>query len=395
MLPLRVPCAPSHLSVPSPCLGAWLRFAALTLALGLIAAPPSAHANPSDRPAAQSPPPLPAATESSAPQRGPVGGITEDELKQMLVGKHLYLRGNYLDNSLSFNVHGGLIGHSPQGSYTLCGVEITKVRLGTHTLQIEGIRYGLHFLGALPSENLSNDVDWVRITRKKKVLRISIDRERVVKPKKIKHERSRHADQPPTPVAATPPSVQADSTNAVTTSPAHAAMVLRQALDHVFAQSIDARMIAAMPHFWRLYYQAAAVHRDFRPTNSAVESQDSVDRKAKLLSIVDPGSNQYAQTSGVAGMALYNVVVGPDGKAQEIAVARPIGFGLDKDAISAIRKAKFQPALKDGKPVPVLLNLVVEFRIYSKLTSTPALPGAAHKSAQPSMPGPYSVDDDR
>ena len=52
------------------------------------------------------------------------GSITEEELRKQLVGKELYLRGGYLDNTLSFNEHGELIGHSPQGSYTLSGIQI-------------------------------------------------------------------------------------------------------------------------------------------------------------------------------------------------------------------------------------------------------------------------------
>ena len=40
-----------------------------------------------------------------------------------------------------------LVGHSPQGSYTLSAVEIDKVRLTKHKVELEGARYGLHFLG--------------------------------------------------------------------------------------------------------------------------------------------------------------------------------------------------------------------------------------------------------
>jgi hypothetical protein len=84
-------------------------------------------------------------------------------------------------------------------------------------------------------------------------------------------------------------------------------------------------------------------------------------------------------------------VVGPDGKAQEIDVGRPIGFGLDESAVAAIRKASFQPAVLDGKPVPVLLDLVVQFRIFSKRTSVVAPREANDKPAEPVLPGPYSV----
>jgi hypothetical protein len=84
-------------------------------------------------------------------------------------------------------------------------------------------------------------------------------------------------------------------------------------------------------------------------------------------------------------------VVGADGKPGEIAVARPIGFGLDESAVDSIRKATFEPAVKDGKPVPVLLNMVVEFRIYSKRTEVASNSAPEQASAAPVLPGPYSV----
>jgi TonB family protein len=119
--------------------------------------------------------------------------------------------------------------------------------------------------------------------------------------------------------------------------------------------------------------------------------QDTVDQKAKLLTNFEPPSNQFAQDNGVAGMALYHVIIGAGGKPEQIVVARPIGFGLDENAVEAIRNAKFEPAIKDGKPVPVLLDLVVQFRIYSKRTAVPSAPGTSAGASGPVSPGPYSV----
>ena len=73
---------------------------------------------------------------------------------------------------------------------------------------------------------------------------------------------------------------------------------------------------------------------------------------------------------------------------------RPIGFGLDENAVAAIRKASFAPALKGGRPVPVLLDLLVQFRIYSKRTGATDQEDGAHATLSepqaPSLPGPYS-----
>lgn len=353
----------------------------------------------------------------------PGGGsaeVTEDQLKQMLVGKDLFLRGGYLGDSISFNADGRLNGHAPFGSYTLCSVRIDKVHLSKHKVELEGARYGLHFLGALPYEDPTKAVDRVRLTPKKKVLKLTIDRETVVKAKQVKGPKpakgaghsgkggstaavaqsaqaapveTGDADQASAQSAATRetglPAGKPDANT--TTSPAQARSKLVEALNNVFAPGVDERLTAHMPKFWKLYYQAVEAKSDYVPADPAVMRQTTVDEKAKLTSTFEPESNEFAQAAGVAGMALYHVVVGPDGKPGEIAVARPIGFGLDENAVASIRKASFSPALKDGKPVAVLLDLVVQFRIYSKRTSVLGTPDTPERAAERKSPGPYSV----
>jgi TonB family protein len=368
--------------------------------------------------------PQPTAATPAAPQASAQGeaetpqasGITEEELKQMLVGKALYLRGGYLDNALAFDEHGRIIGHSAQGSYTLSAFQIDRVRLTKHKVELEGGRYGLHFVGQLAYEDPTKGVDRVRITPKKKIVKITIDREIVMKPKKNKGAGKQkrgessepaqgaasvsaepaevsEADQLKASIDATPAAERPADPRSVTTttSPAHARLVLRGALDQIFASGLDERMMAAMPGFWKLYYQAVAERADYRPKDPGIFRQNTVDRKARLLSTFEPDSNEFAQANGVAGMALYHTVIGTDGKPQEIAVGRPIGFGLDENAVAAIRKASFEPAMKDGRPVPVLLDLVVQFRIFSQRTAAHGEAEPAEKVSAPALPGPYSL----
>jgi TonB family protein len=360
----------------------------------------------------------------------------------MLVGKALYLRGGYLDNTLSFDEHGRLIGHSPQGSYTLCAIQIDRVRVTKHKVTLEGARYGLHFLGQLASDDPSSAYDRVRITPKKKVVKITIDREMVVKPKKEKEKgkgakagkepttdkestpgnekdrKNRHvkrsaapaaeqaqpalpqgtdemseADQLKASIAATPAEERPADPKSVTTttSPEHATRMLKEALENVFAQGIDERMKTSLPDYWKLYYQAMDTKTDYRPKDPSVLRQSQVDQKARLLTQFAPDSNELAQANGIADMAQYHAVVGPDGTVGEVVVSRPIGFGLDENAVEAIKKAKFSPAILDGKPVAVMLNLNVSFRIFSKMTNVHPPPEPADKPAEPILPGPYSV----
>ncbi len=355
----------------------------------------TASAQPPTPPQASAAPRVSEDTVAAASAPAPSERVTEDSLKQQFAGKTIYLRGGYLDNSLSFDEHGLLMGHSPQGSYTLSLVQIDKVNLTKHKVELVGVRYGLHFLGALPNEDAMNAVDRVRITPKKKVVRITIDRELVVSPKKKKAKDDAKLPSALDEGTAIPPALEVEHSGnqnvTTTTSPAHAAKMLNDALAQVFAQGLDDQMIASMPDFWKLYYRSAAAHTDFRPSNPGVYSQNAVDQKAKLLSKIEPPSNDYAQTNGVAGMALYHAVIDADGKPQEIVVGRPIGFGLDENAVETIKKVGFQPALKDGKPVSVQLDLVVQFRIYSKRTQQPGDPEVADKPAGTPLPGPYSL----
>jgi outer membrane biosynthesis protein TonB len=340
------------------------------------------------------------------------GEIKDDQLRQLLVGKTLYLRAGYQDNNLEFDEHGKLQGHSAQGSFTLSQIQINKVKLSKHKLELVGDRYALHFLGAAPYEDPTAATDRVKITPKKKSVRISFVREEVEKPKKkdksdnkkqkhhAKSEETASANRASTAgsdisdstSSPAPSDHTSDKKGAIAASEAQASQLLLSTLDSVFSVGVDQRMIASMPEFWKLYYQAAHEKSDYKPTDPGVLRESTVDQKAKLISAIDPPSNEFAQANGVAGMALYHAVVGSDGKVEEVIAGRPIGFGLDESAEQTIRKATFQPAVKDGKPVPVALDLVVSFRIYSKRTSQPAPTDASQKQGAPVLPGPYTVE---
>ncbi len=367
--------------------------------------------------AAPSAPPAPATAlsqQAPASQTPIPGEITEDYVKQMLVGKQLFLRGGYLGDSLSFNEFGDPTGTPAIGSFTLSAVQIDQVHLTKNKLELEGTRYALHFLGAMPYEDDAKAVDRVRITPKKKTLRISIARENLDKKSKdadaLKAAIARQASQNASTAAsstsdnsqsvqpaAQQPSAKQDkkqhskekAEESKSATAAHEAKQMHDAIQKVFAQGIDESFRAKLPDFWQLYFEAQAVGKDFRPTDPQILRSGAVDTQAKVLSSIAPQSNEFAQNNSIAGQAIYRVVIGTDGLPGQIAVVRPIGFGLDENAVAAIRKATFAPAMKAGKPVPEALDLAVLFRIYSKETA--ASGGDAAQAKGPAKPGPYSA----
>ncbi len=84
----------------------------------------------------------------------------------------------------------------------------------------------------------------------------------------------------------------------------------------------------------------------------------------RALDTPDPEYSEEARKAKYQGTCVLWLIVGPDGKPRDVKVARSLGMGLDEKAIEAVRNWKFQPAMKDGKPVAVQINVEVNFRLY-------------------------------
>jgi TonB family protein len=84
----------------------------------------------------------------------------------------------------------------------------------------------------------------------------------------------------------------------------------------------------------------------------------------RALDTPDPEYSEEARKAKYQGTCILWLIVGPDGHPRDIKVARALGMGLDEKAIQAVRNWKFAPAMKDGKPVAVQINVEVNFRLY-------------------------------
>jgi Ca-activated chloride channel family protein len=74
-----------------------------------------------------------------------------------------------------------------------------------------------------------------------------------------------------------------------------------------------------------------------------------------------PEYSEEARKTGHQGTVVLWAIIGPDGRPREVKVARALGMGLDERAIEAVRRWRFEPATKDGKPVAVQMNIEVAF----------------------------------
>jgi periplasmic protein TonB len=84
----------------------------------------------------------------------------------------------------------------------------------------------------------------------------------------------------------------------------------------------------------------------------------------QVISYVDPEFSDEARRAKYQGVCVVSVIVDAQGNPQHVHVVRPLGMGLDEKAVEAVRQYKFRPALYQGHPVPVEVNIEVNFRIY-------------------------------
>jgi len=79
---------------------------------------------------------------------------------------------------------------------------------------------------------------------------------------------------------------------------------------------------------------------------------------------VEPEFSEEARRAKFMGNVLVNLIVDAKGMPENVHVARGVGMGLDQKAVEAVKQYRFKPALENGKPVAVELNVLVNFQIF-------------------------------
>ena len=88
-----------------------------------------------------------------------------------------------------------------------------------------------------------------------------------------------------------------------------------------------------------------------------------------LVSAVEPKMSEEVRHAHFKGQVLVKINVDKNGNPTHIHVIRRIGangigMGLDESAVEAVRQYKFKPAMKNGKPVMVEMNIEVNFQAF-------------------------------
>lgn len=84
----------------------------------------------------------------------------------------------------------------------------------------------------------------------------------------------------------------------------------------------------------------------------------------RLIHYIDPEFSDEARRQKYQGVVVLSIIVDRQGNPQDIRVVRALGMGLDQKAVEAVRQYKFKPAMENGRPVPVEINIEVNFQLF-------------------------------
>jgi len=78
----------------------------------------------------------------------------------------------------------------------------------------------------------------------------------------------------------------------------------------------------------------------------------------------DPEYSEKGRRAKYQSRVMIAGTVDPQGTFTDLCVLVPAGFGLDEQAIAAAGTWRFEPAVQQGQPIAVRLNVEMDFRLY-------------------------------
>lgn len=227
------------------------------------------------------------------------------------LGKPLLLKGMFVGSRLRFDASGKVEGSPETGSFTLAGVQLSRVKRNGTAFEFEGDRT---VLGYVPDS---------------KSLR---------------------------------PFLVKDSPVKITVADTGGAPAFQAALDSIFSRGVGVDMASSMPDYWQHYFDLNLPWPEdgLGPLKKFDKSSGTI--PPKLLSGPDPEYSGYARRLRVEGASILTFVVDANGMPKRIRIAQPAGYGLDESAVKAVSQYRFAPATLQGHPIPVDINIRVNFR---------------------------------
>lgn len=249
--------------------------------------------------------------------------MTQQEIEARLAGPLVMLRGQYDGRRLQYDARGNLRVLAGVMPLSLSAVRVDRVRLQENRVVVEATREGLKFTRAAEDEGRMRVSAAPWDPGERVVITIRID--------------PRHPEQ------------------------------LSAALDNVFTQGLSAELAASAPGYWEpwlrhyLHPQSEEERLERLAAEMAIPCDSEGVTPPRILQSVLPLFSDQARHAQLQGTVVLHMTVSEEGRPEQIFIWKPLGMGLDEQAVEAERRVVFTPALRDGQPVACGVNMVVRF----------------------------------
>ncbi|HZU33209.1 MAG TPA: TonB family protein [Candidatus Angelobacter sp.] len=124
-------------------------------------------------------------------------------------------------------------------------------------------------------------------------------------------------------------------------------------------------------------YPTAAKYKGSGDANDAVNFEcvegtapiqlinDPAIKPPRALHTPEPEYSRIARKHGIEGNVVLSAIIGVDGLAHDVEIVQSLEPSLDANAIEALKKWKFAPATRNGKPIALRMNLELNFRLHN------------------------------
>lgn len=96
---------------------------------------------------------------------------------------------------------------------------------------------------------------------------------------------------------------------------------------------------------------------------SPIYREKDVNQMALITEIQQASYTDEARKNKIEGSVVLRLVLCGNGRVSDISVEKGLPFGLTEQAIESVKRLKFRPALKDGKPVSVYITREIPFTL--------------------------------
>jgi TonB family protein len=254
----------------------------------------------------------------------------QNDLKHAFEHNLLSLKTPYFGSRLQFDSSGNLVGNAVAGPWSTCGVlQIEKLVVGSDHLEIDGKRVILALRSRESDEQQSSLPQDAQIT----------------------------------------PLVTGDRLRIFVEIPSLDALKVKKILSQLFQGGQLSERMAAQ---WKPRTIDLKAFRSSTPNAIVAELEGNrpvylanpgVVEPPKPTHTPDPTYSEAARRNKLEGTAVLLVAVNEKGFPEILEITRGLGEGMDIQALVAVAGWRFKPALKNGQPVAVLINVEVSFRL--------------------------------